>query len=112
MLLGVTHVDGTFLMGSQLWGNALDGSQGSNGHNLTVACGELVAGKDVAEEVSLQIIIILWAEVVIERLAAQLGLGLSTFLESQLGIVPNLWTLPCLAFIIFLSFRLASIEHL
>ena len=56
-------------MGSQLWSNTFETTQGSNGHYLAVGCRELVAGEDVTEEVGLQVVVILRAELVVEGLS-------------------------------------------
>ncbi len=108
----IAHAHGALLMGSQLRGHALEGSQGGNGHYLAVGGRELVAGENVAEEMRLQIVVVLRTESIVEGAATHLGLRFGSHLERQAGIVPHLRTLPRSPFIAGLACRLAFVEHL
>ena len=66
-LLTVTHVHGTLFVGSQLRSNTFQATQGSYGYNLAIGGRKLIACKDIAKEVRLQIVIVLRTEFVVER---------------------------------------------
>ena len=87
-LLRVAHVDGSLLVGCQLWGNTLETAQGGYGHYLAVGSRELVASEDVAEEVRLQVIVVLWTECVVERTAREFRLHLRTLFQCLCGVIP------------------------
>ena len=63
LAIGHPHVSGTADVSLQLRLTALQGRDSRNGNDLAVSKGEIVAGKDVAEEMSLQVIIRLGAKV-------------------------------------------------
>ena len=67
--LRVAHVHGSTFVGGELRVNAFDTTQGCYGYYLAVGRSQLVASEDVAEEVSLQIVVILRTESVVERTA-------------------------------------------
>ena len=96
-LLAVTHVHRTLLVGGKLRSHTIQTAQCRHGNYLTVGSSELVAGKDVAEEMRLQVVIILWTEVIVERTARELCLVLFAQFVSLLGVVPLSRALPWLA---------------
>ena len=57
----------------------------------------MVAGEDVAKEMRLQIVVILWTEVVVERTTRELCLYFRTQFQSLCSVIPNLWARPRLA---------------
>ena len=69
----------------------------TDGHDLAVGSRELIAGEDIAEEVRLQIVVILRAEVVVERAARHLRLILHAQFLGLAGVVPLLRARPGLA---------------
>ena len=71
-------------MGLQLRHHAFQAAQRADGDQLAVGVGEQVAGEDVAEEMRLEVVVLGGAEVIVERLPAELRLHLGALLE---GIV-------------------------
>ena len=55
------------LVGCQLRRNAIESAQGGHGHDFAVGGSELVASEDVTKQVRLQVVVVLRAEVVVER---------------------------------------------
>ena len=108
-LLAVAHVDGTTFVGGQLRSHLAETAQGGDGHNLAVGSSELVASEDVAEEVRLQVVVILRTEVVVELATRHLRLVLHAQLIGGLGIVPFLRARPGLA---LLPVLLLILQHL
>ena len=67
--LRVAHVYSPLLVGSQLRGYTFQSAKGCNGHYLAVGICELVASKDVAEKMRLQIVVILRTELIVKGLS-------------------------------------------
>ena len=81
LFVGDAHVERTAHVGLQLRHHALEAAEGADSHQLAVGMGQQVAGEDVAEKVCLEVVVLGWAEIVVERLAAELGLHLGALLQ-------------------------------
>ena len=68
-LLRVAHVHGTLLVSGELWSNAFEATQGCYGNYLTIGSSELVTSEDITKEVRLQVVVVLRAEGIVERLS-------------------------------------------
>ena len=86
LFLGDAHVERTAHMGLQLRHHALKAAQRADGHQLAVGMGQHVAGEDVAEEVRLEVVVLGGAELVVERLSAELGLHLGALLQGIVAV--------------------------
>ena len=96
-MLAVSHVYCTLLVGCKLWSHTIQTAQCCHGNYLTVGSREVVAGEDITEKVSLQIVVVLWTEVVVERPTGELRLILNSQFVSLLSVVPLSRALPWLA---------------
>ena len=67
--LRIAHIHRTAFEGCELRVNAFESAQSRYRYYLTVGRSLLVAGEDVAKEMRLQIVVILWTESVVERTA-------------------------------------------
>ena len=82
LLVAHAHVSCSVDVGKQLWGASGQSRYGRNSHQFAVGKRQVVACKDVAEEVSLEIIVALRCECVAEGLTGELCLHLGSLLQS------------------------------
>ena len=107
--LRIAHVHRAPFVGRELRSHTVQTAQGSHRHYLAVGSRQLVARKDIAEQMRLQIIVILGTEGVVEGTARQPGLHLGALLQCLGCIVPHGGTLPRLA---VLPAGLTVLKHL
>ena len=81
LFLADAHIQGTAHMGLQLRHHAFKAAEGADSHQLSVGIGQHVAGEDVAEKVCFEVVVLGWAELIVEGLAAEPGLHLGALLE-------------------------------
>ena len=112
MLLGVAHEDGALFVALELGLYSVHGAESRDGDEFALGGGELVGGIDVAEKVSLHVVVSLWTESVVPRGAALVaGLHLGALFQRQSGIVPRCGTAEWLALVVVDALRLAVGEH-
>ena len=98
-----------YYLKAHLFGDTFETTQCCYGHYLAVGSCKLVASEDIAKEMSLQIVVILRTEVIVERTTRELCLHLSALFQCLCCVIPNLWARPRLA---LLPLRLPVLQYL